>query len=80
MSLLALLALVSAFEPAAAVTPPQAAPVAAVNVKQKEKKICHKEEGFTGSRMNRTVCHTETEWAGQDSGVSEADLKTMGAH
>ena len=55
MSLLALLALVFAFEPAAAVTPPQAAPVAAVNQKQKEKKICRKEEGFTGSWMTALI-------------------------
>jgi NADPH-dependent ferric siderophore reductase len=46
---------------------------------EKEKKICKVDPNYTGSRMRKKLCLTETEWAMKAQGKSAADLKTMGA-
>jgi predicted secreted protein len=72
-----LAALLFAADPTAAQAAPPA-PAQAVKPKD-EKKICKVDKSYTGSRMTRRLCLTETEWARHDSGVNAGDLKTMGA-
>jgi hypothetical protein len=56
---------------AAQVEAPATAPV-------KEKKICKVDPSFTGSRMKKKICMTETEWANKNATTAN-DLKTVGA-
>ena len=50
----------------------QAAPV-------KEKKICKIDPAYTGTRMKKRICLTESEWEQKNnSGKSEGDLRVLG--
>ena len=54
------------------------APAPAAAPKQREKKICKADEGFTGTRFKKKLCLTETEWTNR-SATTANDLKNMGA-
>lgn len=43
------------------------------------RKICRVDPAYTGSRMAKKLCLTETEWAQRESGKTAGDLKTIGA-
>lgn len=55
----------------------QADPIEAPKV-EKEKKICKVDPNFTGTRMRKRICMTETEWANKNA-TTVNDLKNMGA-
>ncbi len=47
--------------------------------KKAEQKVCRDDPSYTGSRMRRKLCLTQTEWAMRAQGKSAGDLKTLGA-
>jgi hypothetical protein len=47
--------------------------------KQSERKICRIDTSDSTSRLRKRVCLTQTEWDRKAAGVSENDLKTIGA-
>ena len=60
-------------------TAPAAAQPAEVAQAAKEKKICKNDPSYTGSRMRKKLCLTESEWDLKSQGKSADDLKTIGA-
>jgi len=58
---------------------PAAAPAEAAVEPANSKRICKVDPAYTGSRMKKKLCLTETEWAQLKAGKSVGDLKTIGA-
>jgi hypothetical protein len=75
VSLFALLLL--AQTPASDAHPEGHAPVA--TAEKSDKKICKVDPNYTGSRMRKKLCLTQSEWTLRAQGKNAGDLKTMGA-
>lgn len=71
------LILAQAATPAAATLSP--APVAVEQPQKSEKKICKVDPNYTGTRMRKKLCLTETQWTKKSQGKDAADLKNIGA-
>lgn len=69
MSLM-LAALMLGANPAATAADPVAEPV-------KEKKICRVDPALTGTRMQKKLCLTQSEWDLRSRGKSAGELKTI---
>ena len=70
-------ALILAANPAPAAEP---VPAKTAATPKKEGKICRVPSEQTGTRMQRRICRTATEWALLEEGRSAEDLKTMGSN
>ena len=65
-------ALLAASAPVVAPQQPQMAPATTVPVQKKERKICKSDPAFTGSRIEKQICLTKTQWKQrQDAASSE---------
>jgi hypothetical protein len=58
-------------------TATQSTPVEPVAKPVKEKKICKEDPAYTGSRMKKKLCLTESEWNVRSQDKSAGDIKTI---
>ena len=80
MSLVLLFALLISADPVASAPVANPEPAKTAAKPQKEPKICRVPSVQTGTRMQRRVCLTESQWAIREEGRSAEDIKTMGSN
>jgi hypothetical protein len=56
---------------------PSATPAEPVAKPVKEKKICRDDPAYTGSRMRKKLCLTESEWNVRSQGKNAGEIKTI---
>ena len=58
-------------------TATSAAPAAPAAKPVKEKKICKEDPAYTGSRMRKKLCLTQSEWDVRSQDKNAGDIKTI---